>query len=225
MQKAPKGPAQGRKANTENDCPLARFAALAEAAPVGLNSTRPNNDRENLWEKKCPIEYRETDSKRLPCDRETIAKVYAWPLVGASLLLYGPPRRGKTRLAWMLCRKHYLTGASVLAMDAPQFSAEASGAYRDGKEGEFFARMVKPEILFVDDAGKTRMTDRTLEALFTVIERRGARRKAMLITINGKTEDLLAKWLDREKLDPETAGAIIARLDEWPGKILIRGAA
>jgi DNA replication protein DnaC len=173
----------------------------------------PENRRERLWLAMCPDDFHDTERRRLPCSAAVIQRVLAHPIRIRSLRLSGPTGSGKTRLAWELLHPEFNNGAKITAFDAGEFGAKASGAYRDGIEEEFFASLMKPDILFLDDIGKGRLTARVVEALFTIIDRRGNARKAILATMNYTIEALRTKMLT-EQIDPETTEALLRRIQD-----------
>ena len=53
--------------------------------------------RKARWLKLCPPDYQETDPARISCEKR--ARVLSWTYGRKGLLLVGPTRGGKTRLA------------------------------------------------------------------------------------------------------------------------------
>src|SRR6516162_1430371 len=135
------------------------------------------------WLAFCPKRYRKTVLRKLPAPVIMIKRVLENPMDERSLRLVGPTGIGKTRLAYMLLKKYYFVGDTIKMFDSTAFGSQASAAFRDGKEAEFFKAAVEPRILFLDDVGKNKFTERVIEALFTVIDRRGARELPILFTM------------------------------------------
>lgn len=198
----------------------------ADRLPGGEFKEPPKEEsrRERLlkfWQKFCPPAMRETERARLPCSSQEIDAVLAHPIAAQSLRLVGPTDSGKTRLAWMLIESEYFTeGISIVALDFFEFAARASDAYREGTEADFFHKLFRPTIVFIDDVGKARMTQRVTEALFTIVDRRFNHRKSILFTMN-YTLDSFRKKLQRDEIDPETIEALIRRIREQIPKLVV----
>lgn len=169
--------------------------------------------RARLWHALCPDDMQETDKGRLPCLSEQIHQVLFHPVLAESLRLVGVSGAGKTRLCWLLLEKEFFHGASMACMDFQEFAARASDAYREGQETAFFRGLMVPDVVFVDDIGKTRMTQRVAEALFTLVDRRRNARRTLLFTMNYRL-DTLAEKMKRDEIDPETVEAIRRRIEE-----------
>lgn len=169
--------------------------------------------RERRWKEYCPARFQKLTVALLPCSTKVISQVLSFPIETEGLRIVGPTGTGKTRMAWEALRVSYLSGVSILALDGMDFGSRASAAYRDGTERDFFWRMIERQILFIDDLGKGKMTARVLEALFTVVDRRGNENKPILTTMNYTAESFEAKLL-REEADPETVAALLRRMNE-----------
>lgn len=153
----------------------------------------------------CPPLYRDTKPEMISTPKKDI--VLQWEYQPRGLLLYGEPRTFKTRLAWLVVKNLVLEGRTVEAMTSGEFALQS--AENAGSEGrQWFHRLAKADVLFIDDFGKSKMTERVEADLFDVLEVRAANLKPCIITTNfGK--DLEAK------LTADRGPAIIARLREF----------
>lgn len=208
---------------------LERMREHLRKAPVmqdtaGANSTPPEEAARLLrqeWERRCPVDYRKLTESLLPCNRKMLAKVKAHRILEESALLYGPPQKGKTRLAWWLLHGQHFAGVKVLGLDAVDFASQATRAYRNGAEIEWFKVMIRPAILLIDDLGTPKATPRSLESIYAVIERRKAQGKTTIATINGMLEDMESRWGQNPDIDPELPRKIVARLEAWPRYLIV----
>jgi DNA replication protein DnaC len=163
---------------------------------------------EMLWPNYCPPDYRDTDLGRLPCGTEIAAQVLAWD-ASNGLLLHGPTRRGKTRLAFLTLKTRFMAGESIRAFDSVDFGIAASAAYRDGCEKDFYSGLLRPQWVFLDDVGKCKLTARVAEALFAMVDKRLSFKRHCIFTTN-----FTGTKFEHRFEDPELGAALLARLRE-----------
>lgn len=172
------------------------------------------DNRANAWRGMCPKAMQETDLKRLPCP--TAAKLFLeWVPTGDQVgaILHGLPRSGKTRLAWEYLRQPYLSGKSILTWDSSRFGTEARAAWQEGgrQEEVLLRKLVEPDIVMIDDLGKSKLTTRVSECLFTMIDRRQLAKKLTIFTTNFTGDSFKQRF---EEVDIELAEALVARWRE-----------
>lgn len=193
--------------------------------------------REIRWEALCPEDYRETDVERIrkdwsregirARDAKTKAAVTLDELLGTEgtegLILAGESGLRKTRIMFEILRRlhhagwrcAYLNGATFADQYASQFGTPG-GAER------FINRIITAPVLFYDDLGKEplisstqRMSDRSEEALYRIVEERKAHRRKLLATGN-VTGDVMLKRLSEDRGMP-----IVRRLREMCRTVII----
>ncbi len=183
----------------------------AAAAPCSVICAK-----EKLWRFRCPPLYRETDPSRL--NQDDLKRIMAWEAKTKGLLLMGETGVGKTRAAYLVLRKHFDAGRQLLTFDATDFGDRCADAYAQGNGLIWMKGVTEADIVFLDDLGKCKFTERTETALFGVIEKRSAHLRPTLVTTNCNA-DQLSDQLGK------TAKPLIRRLREFSDIILMKGGA
>lgn len=165
--------------------------------------------RAETWLRFCPDEFQRYDPEQMPCPERQIEQVLAWEYGARGLLLHGVPRTGKTRLLWRLLRMQFMAGRTIIAWDAIDFGIRTREAYSEGNERTFYKRLTEAHIVFIDDIGKAKITERGAEALFGMTDKRMKLRKPCLFTTNFTSEKLMTRIEDQE-----LAAALLERLRE-----------
>ncbi len=164
------------------------------------------------WEEICPPLYRETDLDRLCCSPVAKAAILDWRFSSQGLLIHGPARVGKTRLVYrLLHRLHFVEGRKVAALTSTGFTHEVGIRFGEGHgRGEAFVReLARVPVLFLDDLGKGRFTDRVEAEFFHIIEARAANLRPTILTTN-----LTAQAL-RGICSTDRAEALLGRFAEF----------
>lgn len=142
---------------------------------------------EDAWNRICPPLYRDTDADRLPCSRENVNRVMQWNYGPCGLLLHGETDLGKTRLAFLLLKTmHFTDRKKIIAISSIKFGLDVSSAFTDSssKAKDMLEKMATVDLLFLDDVGKARLTERVEEAFFHVIEERCSHLLPIIATTN-----------------------------------------
>ncbi len=182
----------------------ARQADLQEEEEDRQRQRRTADFDFGLW----PELYRDTDMERLP---EAAKSVLSYVYGPKGLLVHGETARGKTRAMWLLLRRLYVEeGRSFAYRDALEFSDEAVAAYRLNQARSWAERLTAASVLFLDDLGKGRITQRVGEGLFAVVDRRAQRHKPTFITTNFVGETFKLRLEDQETAEP-----LVRRLKEF----------
>lgn len=173
--------------------------------------------REASWELICPIDYRETDLARLvagmraktkPCRmvggkkvflpvEELVGLVTNWDSKSTrGIGLIGPSGHFKSRLIFQLLhRLHFQDGFEIRYLNAVYFADDLAASYsNNAKEAnQWLERLCRVPILFIDDLGKERCTDRVEAGLYRVTEERRAKRRRTFFTCNQSGEELIGR--------------------------------
>lgn len=165
--------------------------------------------RMQQWKELCPAAYRETEPHRLPSPTK-LERVMKWKFGPKGLALIGATGRGKSRCAWKLMEREFLTGRSAACLDS-KFSLEYS--QKIGISGvaafEWLDEKMKADLLLLDDAMKVRLDNSGAElALFALIEDRMANNRPIIMTTQDTGETL------KSRMSSDRGEATVRRLRE-----------
>jgi len=183
------------------------------------------------WHREnCPLMYRESDESRL--NPVFLKACNSWKKGITGLGLFGATGSTKTRCMWQLLRRiakpwphlqvfkgggyhlrwsyevHYYWHSVSIVRDV-DFARECASQFKDGHNGKKLESWRTCDVLFIDDLGKSRITERVQTELFDLVDFRTSRGLPILWTSNYD-----AKGLIRRFASPDDAGPIIRRLVE-----------
>lgn len=187
-------------------CPLCRD----EIDAARRKEARESITRERLcrWQSMCPPIYTETVFEKLP-NQDSASKSLLWEPSAKGLMLFGKTRTGKSRVAWLICKKAILDGLSVEILDS-MAGFEYAARFSAGPEsaGEWVMKKSRSGVLFFDDAFKVKLTDSFEAAIFAIVDYRMAHKLPILATSNDTGSTLAGRMsIDRGQ-------AFVARLKE-----------
>ena len=156
----------------------------------------------------CPPLYRNTDPARLPAAQH--AKVMAWQYGATGLLLHGETGKCKTRCAWLRLQKfHIEEQRRFVWFDSVSFSHAITKHFGpDGKSERWLDEVNNAALVFLDDLGKCRLTERGEAELFGIVESRMANMRPIIATTNFVGTTLAGG------LRPDIGSALVRRLRE-----------
>jgi DNA replication protein DnaC len=168
--------------------------------------------RRRNWKTICPPLYQSTDMSHpsMP-SASKLAQVLNWQVGPKGLMIHGQTRRCKTRVAWLLIQRLVLEGTYVHAITSRDFARGSAQFNHEGSEAleAWLELMIGARVLFIDDLGKEKLTERVEVDLFDVIESRAANHRPIIYTSNFVGETLLAK------MTPDRGPAILGRIREF----------
>lgn len=150
-----------------------------------------------LFESICPPLYQRTDPARLPAKQ--FREVMAWKFGPRGLLLAGSTGRCKTRCAWMLVKRLIIEdGLSVAAFDCVGFGRELERRYREEESvPDWLDKLgTQTPVVFMDDLGKLKFTDRAETELFGLLEQRCAHELPTIATTNDHGDTLVERMTE-----------------------------
>lgn len=162
------------------------------------------------WSRICPRSFQDFDIDLWPNGIDRFNELMAIDLSKEGALIHGISRTGKTRIASQMLKKAHYSGFVCSWVDSETFAFECVQAYRGDDGRHFYNSMTSPQILLLDDLGKSKLTQRVTEGLFQIIDKRSRAFKTTILTTN-ETGGSLANRCD----DKELAEAAIRRLKEF----------
>lgn len=189
-------------------------------------------ERWRSWVRMIPDDYLETDVSR--CERELIAAgvklifsdgngkpreltvqaamdmIQDWPSHGPGLALIGETGRCKTRLMLHLLGKYHMAGCGVAFVNSATMADEIGEQFSQSSSAgnAYLRRLEMSPILFIDDLGKGKLTDRSEEALYRIVESRKSHKRRTFFSANCIGSQLEAR------LSPDRGAPIVRRLRE-----------
>jgi DNA replication protein DnaC len=136
----------------------------------------------------------------------------AWQPSGKGLLIHGSTRKGKTRTAWYIANRLWKTDKyknKYLFLTMFELEARIASSWGNSTWDKTMLHMTNVPLLFLDDLGKEKMTDRMASCLFALVDQRTMHQRPTIITTNLTGETLLERFHDKE-----TGAAFVARLKD-----------
>lgn len=197
-----------------------RKSKEGERATGDMNTTMCGDcamkKREAVFATTCPSLYQKTDTSKLP--QEQLKKAMDWKYGSRGLILLGDTGKGKSRVAWSLLKRLLVddkplpdsrTSQNFVWFDATSFGHEIIRSYRDETADLWLDKVCTCPLVFFDDLGKLKLTERAEVELFGVIERRCASELPIIVTTNDTGDSLAARMSDNR------GPAMIRRLREF----------
>jgi DNA replication protein DnaC len=180
------------------------------------------------WDAICPSEFRTrfeggaTDVERLEREQPALREIMRHPHGSRGLILRGTTGAAKTRCMYRLLRSRFILTPrpSIIAMTSGRFDREARDAAGNFTLTQWFKRMAKADLLFIDDLGKGKWGPGTAGQLWEIVDDRCANGLPIFITTNFPG-DKLAGVLG---LDGDTAAPLLRRLREHCNVIVMKPA-
>ena len=173
-----------------------------------INSPNINPDR--MWENICPPLYQNTDVTQLKINPVTLRTIMDWTLGTKGIGLTGSTGSGKTRAMFLLLNQLYTANVPVMATTAKQFEHWCHSMFDKDQEARKRLERAKDVcVLFIDDIGKEKYTERVESEFYDLIEHRTSHLKPILWTANA-TGQQLVKMMGEDRGTP-----IVRRLREF----------
>lgn len=138
--------------------------------------------------------------------------------LGQNVVIAGPPGIGKTHLAKALGHEACRRKRHVLYKNVYDMFGELSRARTDAHYERLLGRIIKSDLLIVDDFALRKFETKEVEMLYSIVDAREDT-KSVILTSNRPCED----WLNVFP-DPVVGGAILDRLISGAIKIIVKSA-
>jgi DNA replication protein DnaC len=176
-----------------------------EAVACDCLETRVRRARSSGVSSVIPRRYRGVSFDRSPVPeleasivrevRRFVADIDGRLAQGSGLWFMGDVGTGKTTLAMLVSKAALNSGHSVAIYSVPRLLAEIRDTY-DADSGErsymeFFRRLVKVDLLHLEDLGTEKRTDWVLEQLYSLVNQRYEDKRSVIVTTNVETPDEL----------------------------------
>ena len=163
------------------------------------------------WNRICPPMYLKFDAALLPQSAKgKLEEVLRWRPRKRGLIIKGQTGKGKSFLAYALAGKLFIElGVRVQVFDCLDFAHRYGRLSAEYRADEWMDGLAESPLLFFDDFGKLKMTDRIEAELFGLIERRMSHERPLVMTTNDTSETLAAR------MTPDRGEPFVRRLREW----------
>lgn len=152
------------------------------------------------------------DPNLFPSDIETARNCVRMVAKGKNVLIHGESRSGKSVTAWQCCKSWINKGGAVTVLKDVEFNRLIEKSYRDShfNHDDLIRSFLSDSLLFIDDLGKAKVTERVEADLFNIIDHRTEYELPTLIT-----SQFVGETFQRRLETPETAVAIDRRIREF----------
>lgn len=139
--------------------------------------------RSERWLRICPPMYSYNNRQRL-IDDGKINGLVDWEFGSQGLLFHGPTDTGKTRSIMLILHDQVMAGKDVRIFFGSQFSRVCHEDFMNGTGPKLIQEIIDTDIVFFDDLGKFKFTERVEAELFSIIEERIIYLRPTMITTN-----------------------------------------
>lgn len=169
------------------------------------------------FNRECPPLFRMTVLERLPEKMRDVAKAWIPNDERHSLLLHGTTGNGKTRTAWWVANRLWSKSVSdgkpydLVFKTMSNLTDDITSSFSEDRGHErLMSRLVKCDLLVMDDLGKEKMTARVCADLFAIVDQRANNLMPTLVTTNFNGSGLGQRFED-----PEMGVAFVRRLRDY----------
>jgi len=134
--------------------------------------------RKESWQELCPPIYQDTNLGHSGLSKSCLAALAEWDWRrGYGIGLAGASGKGKTRLAFYKLEQIHMEGVKVFALSSKRLERQVQNQFSDDAGEKRLARDIlakcrSVEVLFIDDIGKEKYTERVASEFYDLIEYR-----------------------------------------------------
>ncbi|EEF63370.1 DnaA ATPase domain-containing protein [Pedosphaera parvula] len=174
-------------------------------------------ERLEKWRSTCPVIYEDTDPNHIGMPAPPkLNQILQWKYGPKGLLVFGDTRKGKTRAVWLLIKRLMVDeGRKVEGMTCGEFARRCAKAYQTDVAYDWIDHLIAVDVLFIDDLGKSKMTERVVADLFEIFEQRICRKLPTIFTTNFVGSTLAEKMSHHGDAATYQHEPFIARLREF----------
>lgn len=151
------------------------------------------------WDEICPAAYQQTRIDDFSLSVAARNGLCDWDYkTGLGIGIIGKSGIGKTRLAFLKLHELHFAGVNVMALSAKRMERHIFDSFSDDKATRFDARSTVERarncrILFLDDVGKEKATERVSGEFYDMIENRTSRLLPIIWTANANADELASR--------------------------------
>lgn len=178
---------------------------------ASLERTRElDSEERQRWLDLCPPLYRDSVPDKLLVSPDILTEVLSWEPSERGIGLTGATGSGKTRLIFLLLHRLFMERHRAFAITAKRFEHCCHRMFdKDDEARSVISRCKSTPILFIDDIGKEKYTERVESEFYDLIETRTAYLKPILWTANFSGDQL------RKAMSEDRGAPIVRRLREF----------
>jgi DNA replication protein DnaC len=197
--------------NTAYDC-RCRPQRVARAKARSLSAVIPRRYRDVSFDRP-PVS--DLEPAIVAATRRYAGSIEDQLDAGRGLWFMGPPGTGKTTLAMLVSHAALKTGRSVAIYSLPRLLNEIRDTHRaERSHVDLLDRLIRVDLLHIDDVGAERTTDWVLEELYSIVNGRYEDQRSIVITTN---------ILDRRALCEQITERTVSRLTEMCDELPLLG--
>jgi DNA replication protein DnaC len=197
--------------NTAYDC-RCRPQIIARRQARSLSAVIPRRYRDVSFERP-PVS--DIEPAIVAATRRYAASIEDQLDAGRGLWFMGPPGTGKTTLAMLVSHAALKLGRSVAIYSLPRLLNEIRDTHRaERSHVDLLDRLIRVDLLHIDDVGAERTTDWVLEELYSIVNGRYEDQRSIVITTN---------ILDRRALCEQITERTVSRLTEMCDELPLLG--
>ena len=174
-----------------------------------IQEGRQHAERLQAWEQMCPRRYRLFDPDRFDGNAEMMARAMEWEFGPRGLVLHGHTGQGKSWAAFRIAKREHFAGRKVTVVNGNRLREIVSIVTESNyRYNEALGRIIRAELLILNDPFKAKITDKIEEALWEIIDERHEWERPIILTMNGVAANI------EPMLSPDRGAALFRRLRE-----------